>query len=66
MLAVYRVLVYDEEAGACSGIFWKNWRDWMPKGLLRNDEEDDIDPHQFAKSIAKEEDRERTATKGRP
>jgi hypothetical protein len=44
--------------------FWKNWRDWMPEGLLRDDEDDDIDPHQFAKSVAEEEDRERAVTKG--
>jgi hypothetical protein len=37
--------------------FWKNWQEWMPEGLLHDDEDDDIDPHVFAKSVEEEEDR---------
>jgi hypothetical protein len=29
----------------------------MPEGLLHDDEDDDIDPHVFAKSVEEEEDR---------
>jgi len=36
----------------------------MPEGLLHEDDDDDIDPHAFAKSVVEEEDRERVSTKG--
>jgi len=37
----------------------------MPEGFLHNDDDYDIDPRAFAKSVAEEEDRERASTKGR-
>jgi hypothetical protein len=31
--------------------FWKRWREWMPKGLLYEDEDEDIDPKVFTQSL---------------
>jgi len=34
--------------------FWKRWREWLPKGLLHDSEDDDIDPRVFAQSLDEE------------
>jgi len=34
--------------------FWKNWRDWMPYGLLHDPADDDIDPVAFARLLDEE------------
>ena len=31
--------------------FWKRWRDWMPKGLLYDPEDEDLDPIAFTSSL---------------
>jgi len=31
--------------------FWKNWREWMPKGLLYDPEDADLDPIAFTQSL---------------
>jgi len=34
--------------------FWRMWRDWVPRGLLYDPEDEDIDPVSFAKSLDEE------------
>ena len=30
---------------------WRRWRQWLPKGLLHDPEDDDLDPITFTKSL---------------